>query len=81
MGINITFALGCLAIPSIFVGLYKRYDCWYRYSVFWYIFVNMQNVNIFDAEFVSLFYKTLPVNLSFFFLRLFCTISDLIYCF
>jgi hypothetical protein len=47
------------------------------------IFVNMQNVNIFDAEFVSLFYKTLPVNLSLFgfFLRLFCTISDLIYCF
>jgi hypothetical protein len=46
-------------------------------------FVNMQNVNIFDAEFVSLFYKTLPVNLSLFgfFLRLFCTISDLIYCF
>jgi hypothetical protein len=46
------------------------------------IFVNMQNVNIFDAN-SFLFYKTLPVNLSLFgfFLRLFCTISDLIYCF
>jgi hypothetical protein len=32
-GIN-TFALGCLAIPSIFVGFIQRYDCWYRYSVF-----------------------------------------------
>jgi hypothetical protein len=42
----------------------------------------MQNVNIFDAESFQ-FYKTLPVNLSLFgfFLRLFCTISDLIYCF
>jgi hypothetical protein len=30
------------------------------------IFVNIENINIFDAEFIPLFYKTLPVNLSLF---------------
>ena len=28
------------------------------------IFVNLNNLNIFDAEFISFFYKTLPTNLS-----------------
>jgi hypothetical protein len=28
------------------------------------IFVNMANMNLFDAEFSPTFYKTLPVNLS-----------------
>jgi NADH-ubiquinone oxidoreductase chain 5 len=67
-GINITFALGCLAIPSIFVGFYTK-DMIVGIGTQFFgtaIFVNMQNVNIFDAEFVSLFYKTLPVNLSLF---------------
>jgi NADH-ubiquinone oxidoreductase chain 5 len=67
-GINITFALGCLAIPSILVGFYTK-DMIVGVGTQFFgtaIFVDMQNVNIFDAEFVSLFYKTLPVNLSLF---------------
>jgi len=28
------------------------------------IFVNLENFNIFDAEFINVFYKILPVNLS-----------------
>jgi NADH-ubiquinone oxidoreductase chain 5 len=67
-GIHITFVLGCLAIPSILVGFYTK-DMLVGVGTPFFgtaIFVNMQNVNIFDAEFVSLFYKTLPVNLSLF---------------
>jgi NADH-ubiquinone oxidoreductase chain 5 len=67
-GIHITFALGCLAIPSILVGFYTK-DMIVGVGTQFFgtaIFVDMQNVNIFDAEFVSLFYKTLPVNLSLF---------------
>jgi NADH-ubiquinone oxidoreductase chain 5 len=30
------------------------------------IYVNLNNLNVFDAEFISTFYKTLPVNLSIF---------------
>lgn len=30
------------------------------------VFVGLKNVNLFDAEFVNVFYKTLPVNLSLF---------------
>jgi len=30
------------------------------------IFVNSNNMNLFDSEFIPLFYKTLPVNLSLF---------------
>jgi NADH-ubiquinone oxidoreductase chain 5 len=65
-GINITLALGCLAIPSILVGFYTK-DMIVGVGTPFFgtaIFVDMQNVNIFDAEFISLFYKTLPVNLS-----------------
>ena len=28
------------------------------------IYVNLNNFNLFDAEFITTFYKTLPVNLS-----------------
>ena len=28
------------------------------------VFVNLKNFNIFDAEFIDVFYKILPVNLS-----------------
>jgi NADH-ubiquinone oxidoreductase chain 5 len=67
-GINITFALGCLALPSIFIG-YLSKDMFVGVGNNFFgtaIFVNMQNMNLFDAEFTSLFYKTLPVNLSLF---------------
>jgi len=64
--IRITLALGCLAIPSIFVGYYTK-DMIVGVGSHFFgsaIFVNMYNMNLFDAEFIPLFYKTLPVNLS-----------------
>jgi len=67
-GIRITSALGCLAIPSIFVGYYTK-DMIVGVGSHFFgtaIFVNMNNMNLFDAEFIPLFYKTLPVNLSLF---------------
>lgn len=65
-GPQITFALGCLAIPSMFVGYYTKDMIVGVGSQFFgtAIYVNMQNLNLFDAEFIPTFYKTLPVNLS-----------------
>jgi proton-translocating NADH-quinone oxidoreductase chain L len=65
-GPQITFALGCLAIPSIFVG-YLMKDMIVGVGSHFFgtaIYVRMQNLNLFDAEFIPTFYKTLPVNLS-----------------
>jgi NADH-ubiquinone oxidoreductase chain 5 len=65
-GPQITFALGCLAIPSILVGYYTK-DMFVGVGSPFFgtaIFVSMQNLNLFDAEFIPTFYKTLPVNLS-----------------
>jgi NADH-ubiquinone oxidoreductase chain 5 len=62
----ICFALGCLAIPSIFIG-YITKDMMVGVGSHFFgsaIFVNLNNFNVFDAEFISTFYKTLPVNLS-----------------
>jgi len=67
-GPQITVALGCLAIPSIIVGYYTK-DMIVGVGSHFFgtaIYVNMQNFNLFDAEFIPLFYKTLPVNLSLF---------------
>ena len=65
-GPQITIALGCLAIPSMFVGYYTKDMIVGVGSQFFgtAIYVNMQNLNLFDAEFIPTFYKTLPVNLS-----------------
>jgi NADH-ubiquinone oxidoreductase chain 5 len=65
-GPQITVALGCLAIPSMFVGYYTKDMLVGVGSQFFgtAIYVNMQNLNLFDAEFIPTFYKTLPVNLS-----------------
>lgn len=65
-GINITVALGCLAIPSIFVGYYTKDMIVGVGSNFFgtAVYVNMSNFNLFDAEFIPLFYKLLPVSLS-----------------
>ena len=65
--IFILFALGCLVIPSMFIGYYTK-DMIVGVGTPFFgtaITVNPQNLNIFDAEFIPLFYKTLPVNLSF----------------
>lgn len=62
----ICIALGCLAIPSIFIG-YLTKDMMVGVGSHFFgtaIFVNLNNFNVFDAEFISTFYKTLPVNLS-----------------
>ena len=66
-GICILFALGCLVFPSIFIGYYTKDMLVGVGSPFFEtaIYINTKNLNIFDAEFIPLFYKTLPVNLSF----------------
>lgn len=67
-GPQITFALGCLAIPSIFIGYYTKDLIVGVGSSFFgtAIHVGMTSFNLFDAEFIPLFYKTLPVKLSLF---------------
>ena len=67
-GLQICVALGSLAIPSVLVGYYSK-DMIVGVGSHFFgtaIFINNQNLNIFDAEFVSTFYKTLPVKLSLF---------------
>ena len=65
-GFQICVALGCLAIPSILIGYYVK-DMFVGVGSNFFgtaIYVNSENFNIFDAEFVDVFYKILPVNLS-----------------
>ena len=62
----ITFVLGVLAIPSIFVGFCTK-DMIVGFGSDFFgsaVYVPSENVNIFDAEFINLFYKLLPVILS-----------------
>jgi NADH-ubiquinone oxidoreductase chain 5 len=65
-GPQITIALGSLAIPSILVGYYSKDMIVGVGSSFFgtAVSVNMQNFNLFDAEFITTFYKILPVILS-----------------
>jgi NADH-ubiquinone oxidoreductase chain 5 len=65
-GIQICLALGCLAIPSILAGYYTKDMIVGVGSNFFgtAIYISLENLNIFDAEFIDVFYKTLPVNLS-----------------
>lgn len=75
----ITLVLGILAIPSIFIGFYSK-DFVVGLGTDFFgtaIFIPFENTNIFDAEFVNLFYKLLPVNLS----LLGATLSFLLYSF
>ena len=67
-GINICLALGILAIPSIFIGFYSKDMIVGLGTDFWgsAIYVSPSNMNMFDAEFITQFYKLLPVNLSLF---------------
>jgi NADH-ubiquinone oxidoreductase chain 5 len=62
----ITLVLGILAIPSIFIGFYTK-DMIVGFGTEFFgtaIYVPLDNTNIFDSEFVPLFFKLLPVNLS-----------------
>ena len=63
----ICLALAFLAIPSIFIGFYTKDMIVGLGSDFWgsAIYVQSDNMNMFDAEFINHFYKLLPVNLSF----------------
>jgi NADH-ubiquinone oxidoreductase chain 5 len=65
-GINICVALGFLAIPSVLVGYYAKDMMVGVGSPFFStaIYTSSINMNLFDAEFLPTFYKTLPVNLS-----------------
>lgn len=65
-GFQICFALGILCVPSVLVGYYTK-DMIVGVGTHFFgtaIFVDPFNMNVFDAEFISTFYKTLPVNLS-----------------
>jgi NADH-ubiquinone oxidoreductase chain 5 len=65
-GPQITFALASLAIPSIFIGYYTKDLIVGLGSSFFgsSIYSSIKNINLFDAEFINLFFKTLPVNFS-----------------
>lgn len=67
--IQICFALGALAFPSVFIGYYTK-DMMVGVGSFFFgtaIYMSQLSYSIFDAEFLSLnFYKTLPVHLSLF---------------
>jgi NADH-ubiquinone oxidoreductase chain 5 len=66
--IQICLALGSLAIPSIFVGYYTK-DMMVGVGSHFFgtaIYTSVASYNIFDAEFIPLFYKTLPVHFSLF---------------
>lgn len=65
-GAYICLALGCLAIPSIFIGYFTK-DMMVGLGTPFFgsaIYVNAINYNLFDAEFIDTYYKTLPVKLS-----------------
>jgi NADH-ubiquinone oxidoreductase chain 5 len=62
----ITLVLGVLAIPSISIGFYSK-DMIVGFGSQFFgtaVYIPLENVNIFDSEFIGLFYKLLPVNLS-----------------
>ena len=62
----ITIVLGILAIPSIFIGFYSK-DLMAGLGTGSFgtsLYIPLKNINSFDAEFIDLFYKLLPVNLS-----------------
>ena len=65
---NICFSLGLLAIPSLFVGFFTK-DMFVGIGTnFWgdSIYISPINMNVTDSEFVTHFYKVLPVILSLF---------------
>jgi NADH-ubiquinone oxidoreductase chain 5 len=63
---NISIALCCLAVPSIFVGFYTK-DLIVGVGNDFFgtaIYLNPKTLHVFDAEFTDFFYKILPVALS-----------------
>lgn len=65
-GLHISLALGCLSVPSIFIG-YCTKDMLVGVGSNFFgtaIYSDISLFNLFDAEFISLLYKSLPVILS-----------------
>lgn len=65
-GLHICLALGLLSIPSILIGFYSK-DLVVGVGSYFFgnaIYINSINMNLFDAEFIPVIYKTLPVTLS-----------------
>jgi proton-translocating NADH-quinone oxidoreductase chain L len=65
-GLQMSIALGCLAIPSICIGYYTK-DMFVGAGSSFFdtsIYVNIRNLNSFDSEFIPVLYKLLPVCLS-----------------
>lgn len=64
--IKISLALAFLSLPSIFLGYYMKDMIVGLGSSFFdtSIFIKQNYYNIFDAEFIDYFYKTLPINFS-----------------
>lgn len=65
-GLTIKFVLGCLSIPSIFIG-YLTKDLLIGLGSNFFensIFISTKFFKIFDAEFISFFFKVLPVHFS-----------------
>ena len=62
----ICITLGVLAIPSIIIGFYVKDMVVGLGTDFWgtSIYIAPQNMNMFDAEFVTPFFKLLPLTLS-----------------
>ncbi len=67
-GLNICIALAGLSIPSMLVGYYTK-DMIVGLGTSFFgtaVYVSTLNMNLFDAEFIPVFYKILPVKLSLF---------------
>jgi NADH-ubiquinone oxidoreductase chain 5 len=64
----ISFVLGVLAVPSIFIGFFCKDMLVGWGSCFWgnSIFNSPQTITSVDSEFISQFYKLLPTNFSLF---------------
>jgi retron-type reverse transcriptase len=64
---KICFTLGCLAVPTIFIGFLAKDMVVGLGTPFWgnAIYVRPENMNMFDAEFILQFYKLLPLIFSF----------------
>lgn len=65
-GFQISFALACLAIPSVFIGYYLK-DMVVGFGSQFFaktVFTNLDHLHIMDSEFVVIFNKLLPVLLS-----------------
>ena len=66
-GYLISLVLGCLVIPSMFIGFLSKEILVGVGSNFWgnSIFIKPENLNCFDSEFIIYSFKMLPVQLSF----------------